>query len=536
MESLLSTNETTRERWRRALDLVEHTSEMPALERTAWLAQACGTDFQLSTTVRELLAATTVAETENFMEQPLWSYAPPADDPERLIGQQFGAWRLTRFISAGGMGRVYLAERTDDLFNRQAAIKVIGKNLSEQAYQRFYREVRILGALQHPNLVFLYDAGRMADGQPYLLMEYLPGPDLRAWLTGRGALPVEQVLELTRQISAGLHAAHQAGVIHRDLKPANLIVTETAGGALSIKLLDFGLAYRQQPQAFDTALTETGTLLGTLAYMAPEQIRGVSHDQLTPAADLYALGLIVYEMLTGRRAFLGTTREDFIADHLREMPTLPSTARPDLGIPKAVDQVVLKMLAKEPGERYQAAPAFFQDLTVALHKPAPLHAPLLPRPRPPVRSALKWLALALLVLPPAALGAYFGWRDKTPITLRQTPQQDVPPAAAQSGNLRINLGIRRPTGLVFSGCRFALLNAAVLAASTTSDSADTLVLLEEIGSDGRSKIVKETRMSAGNYAMRFECPGFQTVSGPVTLAENPARPGWATVAFDLKPK
>lgn len=533
MEKSLSTNETTRERWRRALELVEAVSEMPVRERSAWLVQACGKDAQLSTTARALLEATTVAETESFMEQPLWTSASSTDDPVRLIGQQVGAWRLTRFVSAGGMGRVYLAERTDELFNRQVAIKVIGKNLSDQAYQRFYREVRILGALQHPNLVFLYDAGRMEDGQPYLVMEYLPGPDLRAWLTGRGALPTAQVLELTRQICAGLHAAHQAGVIHRDLKPANLIVSEAADGGLSIKLLDFGLAYRQQPQAYDTALTEVGAQLGTVAYMSPEQVRGVPHDQLTPATDLYALGLIVYEMLTGRRAFLGTTREDFIADHLRQMPAPPSVARPDLAIPKAVDQVVLKLLAKDPAERFQSAPAFMADLAKALQESAP---PPKVRPMSFAPGAFKWLTLTLLVLVLVTLGWYFGWRDNAPPTVSQLQSQVSPPSEPQPKGLRINLAVGRPAGLAFAGCRFALLKPAVSTSGTAGNPYEIFVEFEEVGSDGRSKIAKEIPVPPGNYAMRFECRGFQTVAKPVTVVENPQRPGWATVAFDLKPE
>jgi serine/threonine protein kinase len=530
-----TTEERTRVRLKRALDLCEAAAALPPTERESFLSSACGQDAELGLTVTELLRAQTEAEASGFMESPAWSYTPPDNDPRSLIGQRVGAYRLTQFLDHGGMGEVYLAERADGFFERQVAVKLIRAGLAHKEYRRFRREVRILAALQHPNLVFLYDAECWSDGRPYLVMEYVKGDNLQTWLERRRALPREQVVEITRQACAGLHAAHEAGVIHRDIKPANLIVSDDTG-KLAVKVLDFGIAFPQRMAETEKDLTG-GQVIGTVAYMSPDQLRGVRPEHLTAASDLYSLGLVVYEMITGQPAVTGNTQAEIIAKHLYQQPALPSQRRPDLDIPAEVDRVMMRVLNKDPLHRYQTAPEFAADLETAFRQPwispdaqiDPQPEPPQPaQPEPPLPRGRSKAASALFVLAMVAavgVGSYLAWpRDSAP-----TPPVE---AAALSVDLLVQATPPRP----FKDCNFALLKPEIKQMPAKIKDEDTLLVYSGIDDQRRLNRLKDTKLPPGEYLYKFTCVGFRSVTGKVQLQEDLQHLGRATVPVKIEPE
>jgi Tol biopolymer transport system component len=250
------------------------------------------------------------------------------------------------------MGEVYRAR--DTRLGREVAVKVLPASLtaSEQARQRFEREARTISQLSHPHICALYDVGREGETE-YLVMELIEGQTLSDRL-GKGPLPIDQSLRFGAEIADALEKAHRQGIVHRDLKPANVMLT-TSG----VKLLDFGLARAIAPSPSaesltalptETPLTEAGMVLGTVQYMAPEQLEGKDADART---DIFALGLVLYEMATGRKAFSGATRASLIGAILRDDP--PPISREQPLVPRALDRVVATCLAKEPEERWQTA-------------------------------------------------------------------------------------------------------------------------------------------------------------------------------------
>jgi serine/threonine protein kinase len=265
------------------------------------------------------------------------------------------------------MGEVYRAR--DTRLGRTVAIKVLPPELTRNptARQRLEREARAVAALSHPNICPLFDIGHQ-DGVDFLVLEYLEGETLAARLA-RGNLPLEEALNYALQIVDALAAAHRAGIIHRDLKPGNIMLSGSA-----VRLLDFGLAKRRSPgrpdglRDFPTeALTDTGTILGTVQYMAPEQLEGREADERT---DIFAFGVVLYEMLTGRRAFQGSSRAAVIADILHVNPPRPSSQQP--AIPSEIDELVGACLVKDPTARYQSAVELQAWLSAARQR---AHAP-----------------------------------------------------------------------------------------------------------------------------------------------------------------
>ena len=275
-----------------------------------------------------------------------------------LIGREIGSYHIVSLLGAGGMGEVYRARDTRLL--RDVAIKILpGVFTSDpERAARFEREARALAAISHPNICTIHDVGREA-GIDYLVMEYVQGETLTARLK-KGALPLRQALQYATEMADALDKAHRAGVVHRDLKPSNVMVTKAG-----VKLLDFGLAKLRPPDAggglssmvTTEALTQTGTLLGTVPYMAPEQLEGQAADERT---DIFALGTTLYEMLTGQRAFTAPSQASLIAAILHSNPQSISTLNPL--IPPAVDRIVAACLAKDPDERWQSA----RDIALAL--------------------------------------------------------------------------------------------------------------------------------------------------------------------------
>jgi eukaryotic-like serine/threonine-protein kinase len=343
-------------------------------------------------------------------------------------GTQFGPYRLLEKIGAGGMGEVYRV--LDTRLEREVALKLVSDSYliadlasgspsplhdtpahptpasgSHASHERFLREARSAATLNHPNVCAIYDTGEQ-DGRPYLVMELLRGETLKRYLAKAGGhgLPAEEVVAFAHQAAAALAAAHAKGIIHRDIKPANLFVVDALRGKHQIKILDFGLAKKQagvtvaaSPSSDETAvgpgsatmeLTTPGSAVGTVAYMSPEQAKGATLDART---DLFSLGAVIYEMATGKTPFKGDSTAEVFAALLREDPPLVSTVNP--AMPRQLDPIVAKLLAKDVARRYASAEELQEDLEGVGFQPAPPAAKVaVSKPKWP------WLAAAAVLL------------------------------------------------------------------------------------------------------------------------------------------
>ena len=367
-------------RWLQVKEIFQQVAELPLAERPAYLAQACQGDETLRTEIERLLAADEQAAA--FLEHSPLKELQEAElaaayAADQLAGQMIGQYRLRREIGRGGMGTVYLAQRDDQQFQQQVAIKIIRRGMdTDDILRRFRTERQILARLNHPNIARLLDGGSTADGQPYYVMEFIEGQFIDEYCQTQ-RLPLTERVRLFRQVCAAVHYAHQHLVIHRDLKPSNILVT--ANG--EVKLLDFGIAKLLSPETDNSRATLTGLGLMTPAYASPEQLRGAA---VTTAADVYALGVILYELLTETRPYqLDQTRpEQFAQIICATEPPRPSSQkrlRDEIGSLKAgffsiaqpatrrlppadLDNIVLMALRKEPKRRYASAEQLAEDL------------------------------------------------------------------------------------------------------------------------------------------------------------------------------
>jgi serine/threonine-protein kinase len=257
---------------------------------------------------------------------------------DTMIGEKLGSFRIEAVLGTGAMGVVYRG--TNETTGKPAAVKVISGEIAKQgkAYQRFRREAEILQQFRHPNIVRFLAVGRFK-GTSYFAMEFVSGETLEQMITRRGPIPWREVVDLGIQICEALHYAHEHGVVHRDLKPSNLMVNAQG----QVKLTDFGIAKDLDA----TALTAPGRTLGTAAFMAPEQIRGT--PEVSHKTDLYALGAVLYQMLTGQAAFSGASAVVLMHCHLNQPPPRPSAKVHE--IPAALDDLILKLMAKAPADR-----------------------------------------------------------------------------------------------------------------------------------------------------------------------------------------
>jgi len=264
-----------------------------------------------------------------------------------------GRYQIIARIAAGGMGEVFHAH--DSVLAREVAIKVLHPGLaSERAFiDRFRREARAAANLSHPNIVQVHDWGER-DGTSFMVMEYIRGPNLRELLTARGRLMPAQVAEVELQILAALDHAHRRGIVHRDVKPENALLTPEG----VVKVADFGLAHALAEARITQA---PGTVTGTVQYLAPEQIRGEPAD---PRTDLYALGVVTYELLTGRPPFNAETAMAVAYKHLSEQVAAPSDWAPD--VPEKLDRIVLAATAKDPDDRPLSAADMRADLVAVV--------------------------------------------------------------------------------------------------------------------------------------------------------------------------
>jgi serine/threonine protein kinase len=337
--------------WQRAEELFHLALAMPTGERAHFLSEECGADSALERDVSEIL--------QSYLEQekltdPTWETGP--------LGQRYGAFELVSKLGEGGMGTVYLAERHGD-FEQRAAVKLINGTPAAIAMMadRFRHERQILAALEHPNIARVLDGGVTPSGQPYLAMEYVEGTRVDAYCDER-SLTIPQRLELFRKICAAVHYAHQRMVIHRDLKPSNILVDEHG----QPKLLDFGIAkvLSQGSNARGTADTMTVGPMMTPEFASPEQIQGLT---CTVASDVYSLGVILYELLAGRRPFGGptSTPAETIAAVITTEAVRPSLIAPErlrAALRGDLDGIVMKALAKRPEDRYDSVDKLSDDV------------------------------------------------------------------------------------------------------------------------------------------------------------------------------
>ena len=333
-------------RWRRIKELFEAARGLPEGERPVFVKDACGEDDDLRMEVESLL--TSYERAAGFLEAPVAQRFPNLPIAPSLAQRRIGPYEVSALIGRGGMGEVYKA--VDTRLDRVVAIKTmpVHSAADPHAHQRFEREARAVAALSHPNICTLYDVGSQ-DGIDFLVMEYLEGETLAARLS-RGPLPLDEALASASQIASALDRAHRAGIVHRDLKPGNIMVTRSGA-----KLLDFGLAKTAHGVTFGhertaSDLTRPGVILGTAQYMAPEQLEGKEADART---DLFAFGSVLFEMLTGRKAFDAPSDAMLVATIMGSQP--PALAEVKPGLPSSLDYVLERCLAKDPDDRWQTA-------------------------------------------------------------------------------------------------------------------------------------------------------------------------------------
>jgi serine/threonine protein kinase/Tol biopolymer transport system component len=348
------------ERWKQVEAIYHSALEVNDDEREDFLAVACASDEALRREVLSLLSSAERAD--SFMEEPVMSLGLMLMNAEHesLAGQAVGRYRLMELLGRGGMGEVYLAH--DTRLSRLVALKMLPARIPDESarVRRFEQEARAASAISHPNVAHIYETDK-EQGRRYIAMEYVRGPTLRQALH-RGPMGLRKVLDIAIQIASALAAAHAVGVLHRDIKPENVVL----GSDGYVKVLDFGLAkliedrlYAGSPDAppIPSLHTEPELMMGTSDYMSPEQVRRQPADERT---DLWSLGVVLYEMLAGRRPFRGGEPREVIVAILEREPELAGDARGDL--PTALQEVITKALRKRTDERYQSAREMADDL------------------------------------------------------------------------------------------------------------------------------------------------------------------------------
>jgi serine/threonine-protein kinase len=358
------------DRWLRIEYLFYAALDLEPDGRPPFLDQACRDDAELRKEVESLLQLE--GQTIGFLRKPVLGAAQQIAEKKELPGKRIGAYQLLRPIGEGGMGKVYLAARADDLYRKEVAIKTVHGGLGQNPAMllRFRSERQILANLDHPTIARLLDGGITDDGLPYLVMEYVNGIRVDDYCR-INKLGTEQRLQLFCAVCSAVEYAHKNLVVHRDIKPANILVT--AEGIP--KLLDFGIAKLLDPEGGQLAQTRTTERMMTPEYASPEQVRG---DQVTTSTDIYALGVLLYELLAGKRPFQLDTTSPFelariICEQDPQLPSVVSAANPELAAPDAsrtvsgdLDNIVLMAMRKEPARRYVSVSALASDVKAYL--------------------------------------------------------------------------------------------------------------------------------------------------------------------------
>jgi serine/threonine protein kinase len=356
----------TPERWQKVEEVLQAALDLPEKERPALLAEVCSSDPELQQEALSLIAAHEAAG--DFMEQPALeqdAHVLIGHDEQGCIALEIGPYKIIKLLGGGGMGEVYLAQ--DQRLGRLVALKILPPYfVSDDArLRRFQTEARTASALNHPNILTIYEVGQ-SDDIHFIATEYIVGQTIRN-LIQMAKLTIGEVLEITSQLLSGLSAAHAAGIIHRDIKPENIMRRDDG----AVRILDFGIAKLIEGPASEVSTltasvansqTQTGTLLGTIGYISPEQVRGLPVDERT---DIWSTGVVLQEMLTGQRPFIGVTNADTIVAILdRTPPPLFATEMNAPGL-RLMQQIVGKALSKQSDERYKSAAEMHEDLNAA---------------------------------------------------------------------------------------------------------------------------------------------------------------------------
>ena len=429
------------ERWQQVESLYHATIEKDPRERSAFLVQACGADETLRREVESLLAFD--AQAGQFIESPALEVAAKmmADQSSRPIaaGDRFNQYRIISQLGAGGMGEVYLAEDTS--LRRKVALKFLPEVLTEDKahLRRFEVEARAVAALSHPNVCTIHEVIETEDGRHCIVMEYIGGMTLRARML-KGPINVNEALEIAIQIASALSIAHAEGIVHRDIKPENVMLREDG----YVKVLDFGLAKLAgtTSDASDSAAetrsiqvkTLPGVLMGTVAYMSPEQARGLPVDVRT---DVWSLGVVLYEMIAGRQPFEGPTPTDVIIGIAEREPTPLAEFAPGAS---QLELVIARTLAKDRDERYRTASealADLKDLKRELELGTDLNTTrrLKHKAKSPTRiRALALAGVVAVVIAALVFGIWFARNSRTAVTTPQIKSLAVLPLENLSGD------------------------------------------------------------------------------------------------------
>jgi len=393
----------TPDRWQQIEKIYHSALELEESQRVAFLEKACAGDEALRQEVESLLRSQQSGE--RFIEEPALEVAAKMmaqEAPQSLLGQQIGSYKILSLLGVGGMGEVYRAK--DTRLGREVAVKVLPSAFSAEPdrLSRFEQEARAAGRLNHPNILAIYDVGTY-EGCPYIVSELLEGETLRARMKGT-ALSPRKAIEYALQIARGLAAAHEKGIVHRDLKPENVFLTKDG----RVKVLDFGLA-KLLPKlnaAVDSDLstltlkTGPGTVMGTMGYMSPEQVRGEAADH---RSDLFTFGAILYEMLSGQPAFQGKSAIESMSAILKEEP--PELPKTNPNIPPSLEHIVRRCLEKTPEQRFQSASDLAFGLEEISDSTSAFVAPVVGQPRS--RERLAWVVAIFLVLVALALAVLY---------------------------------------------------------------------------------------------------------------------------------
>jgi eukaryotic-like serine/threonine-protein kinase len=349
------------ERWRQIEALFDECLDLPEKSRAALLDERCGEDRELRKEVESLLDSSST--TMDFLKDPVKqaAYELSNGSASNLIypGNKIGRYEILSCIGAGGMGEVYLAK--DEVLRRKVAIKVLAPSLvnNDHGLRRFEKEALAASALNHPNILTIYEFG-ILEGRQFIASEYVEGETLRQ-LLGEGALPIDQAIGIATQIAKALETAHASGIVHRDIKPENIVI-RTDGLA---KVLDFGIAKLTESQQTtehpgvvkSLSVSQVGLVIGSARYMSPEQARGQSVD---PRSDIFSLGVVLYEMAGGKAPFDGETVSDVVAEILKGTP--PSLDEILSDAPSGLQKIVNKAMCKDRAGRYQSAKELLDDL------------------------------------------------------------------------------------------------------------------------------------------------------------------------------
>jgi len=420
------------ERWKKLDALFHEALELQGEARAAHLAKVCGDDAQLRTEAEKLLAAH--ERESSFIDSPILAEAAALTDDgnESPVGRSIGHYKIVSLLGRGGMGEVYLAE--DSRLERKVALKVLPAAFTQNRdrVRRFEREAKAASALNHPNILTIHEIGEV-DGAHYIVSEFVEGETLRA-LMERGRLGISEAIVIADQVAGALSVAHGAGIIHRDIKPENVMMRPDG----LVKVLDFGLAkLTERPAAAPEAdsqaetiarlSTEPGVVMGTVSYMSPEQARGLKVDHRT---DIFSLGVMLYEMIAGRRPFAGATPSETIAAILRDEPPPLTAHSPDA--PRELERIVGKALRKDREDRYQGVKDLLLDLKSLQqeNRPAASFAAVdRGMKRPWLHTSRVMLVLTPLVALLAAVGGILWWyfqREAPPPIGRALPFTTFP--------------------------------------------------------------------------------------------------------------